>query len=130
MSEVSPEVGIQYKTNIGKLMPLSYPITEVENYIEQSGDAIDLISRNTSPSVEEDGDRGLEVIHIRTIKGKDFYVYYKQKYKQFGLFYKKQVSKDKFEFYLLKSWNILIEEGDWYDLSVPSIVSDSEKSEY
>lgn len=125
---VDNSVGTQYKSNIGKLLPLSYPITEVENWLEQNetGDFIVLVTRDYSPIIKEEGERGLNVIHIRTLKSREFFVFYNQKYKQFGLFFRKQTGKDTFEYWLLASWGVTIEECEWFD---PSVMADPKDAE-
>lgn len=108
---------IQYKNNIGKLLPLSYVVTEIENYLENSypGDSLVLLSRDSSPSIEEKCDNGIVVVTARSNDGRKFVVFYKAKYNQFGLFLQKQTGKDTFEYDLINSWNISVEEGNWFD---------------
>jgi len=115
------KVGFFYKTHIGKLLPLSYVVTEIENYLESAGtgDSLVLVSRDSYPSIKESCYNGIIVVTARSNAGKEFVVFYKAKYNQFGLFVQKQTGKDTFEYNLISSWNITIEDGNWFDGGVP-----------
>lgn len=120
------KVGFYYKTHIGKLLPLSYVVTEIENYLESAGtgDSLVLVTRDSYPSIKELCDNGIIVVKARSNAGKEFVVFYKAKYNQFGLFLQKQTGKDTtgkdtFDYHLISSWNITIEDGNWFDGGVP-----------
>lgn len=114
------ELGIQYKTNIGRILNLSYPLTEVENYLEsiESGDVVTSISRDNCSTIKDNGEYGLEIAHIYTLSGKEFTVFYNQKHCQFGLFLKLKINQTDYDYHLVSSWAISIEECQWFDPSV------------
>ena len=112
--------GVQYKNHIGKMLPLSYVVTEIENYLESAGrgDFLVLVSRDSFPAIEEKSENGIPIITARSNSGTEFVVFYKAKFNKFGLFLKKQTGKDTFEYFIITAWDINVEEGSWFDLSV------------
>ena len=110
-------VGLSYKTNIGKLLPLHCIVIEIENYLERNktGDSLVLVSRDISPNIEEKCENGIVIVRARSNSNKEFVVFYKAKFNQFGLFLQTQTGKNTFEYDLINSWNISVEEGNWFD---------------
>lgn len=104
--------------SICKLLPLSYPTTEVENWLERNEIDDFIMLSECYYSTEIKDERGLNIMYIKTFNSLEFYIYYNPKFKKFTMFYKKKKDKDTSEYCPLASWGVTIEDCEWFDPSL------------